>query len=74
LILFSYKGSGFFTKKSNIFELQGIVSVALQATNSRACDPKKYAILTNVSPFTEWIRATAIAEWKYIEMEFEYDP
>jgi len=69
LILFSCKGGGFFTKKLNIFELQGIVSSALIASNKLAgCDPKEYAIFTNVSPFTEWIKAAAEKEWKYIEM------
>jgi len=61
--------------KSNIFELQGIVSVALndRTSESGVCDPKEYAIFTNVSPFTDWIRQKAAEEeWKFIEMECEF--
>jgi len=74
LILFSYKGGGFFTKKSNIFELQGIVSTSLaDPNNAVACDPKEYAIFTNVNPFTEWIKTAAEEEWTYIEMECRFE-
>jgi len=74
LILFSYKGGGFFTNKSNIFELQGIVSVALtDPNNEAACDPKEYAIFTNVSPFIEWIREKMEEEWTFTEMECRFN-
>jgi len=74
LILFSYKGGGFFRKKSNIFELQGIISASLaDPNNEAACDPKEYAIFTNVSPLTDWIKAAAEEEWKYTEMECRFE-
>jgi len=74
LILFSYKGGGFFTKKSNIFELQGIISNSLTDPNNEdACDPREYAIFTNVNHFTDWIRQKAEEEWKFIAMNCKFE-
>jgi len=68
-----YLGGGWFMKKSNIFELHGIVSASLLDDTTKVCDPTKYAIFTNVNHFADWIREKAQEKWKYIEVKCDFD-
>lgn len=57
MIVFLLTGGGFYVQEKNLWHIQGIVSASFLSAGQ--CDVSKYAIFTEISSYSKWIKKKA---------------